>query len=155
MVQRFEDFVNLVNLAYKGLQKVKSYEVKSLGLKASHVMCVFYLGRSEEGLTAGELCDKCREDKAAISRNLKYLQQKKYVVLRENENQKYNLRYTLTDSGKDAYYMIEARVISCVDKLGKGLTKAERNTFYKAFDVIIGNFDKFCSNLNDCNDFFD
>ena len=147
MVQRFEEFVSLVNLAYKGLQKVKSYEVKSLELKGSHVMCMFYLGKSEAGLTAGELCDKCREDKAAISRNLKYLQQKKYVVLEENDTQKYNLKYRLTDSGMEAYHMIEARIISCVDKLGQGLTKSERAIFYKSFDVIVANFDKFCCDL--------
>ena len=76
MVRRFEDFVNLINTAYKDIQKIKSYEVKELGLKSSHVMCMFYLGQSEYGLTSNELCDKCKEDKAAVSRNLKFLAEK-------------------------------------------------------------------------------
>ena len=53
MIQRFEDFVSLINTAYKGLQKIKSYEVEELGLKGNHVMCLFYLGQNEGGLTSG------------------------------------------------------------------------------------------------------
>lgn len=151
LIQRFEDFVSLVNTAYKGLQKVKSLEVEELGLKGSHVMCMFYLGQTENGLTAGELCEKCKEDKAAISRNLKYLKEKGYVVLEKSDVQKYNLRYVLTPEGSKIHCAIEARIISAVEKFGAGLTKAERNAFYKAFSVIVGNFDKFCGTLNPFN----
>ena len=148
MIKRFEEFVSLINTAYKGLQKIKSYEVEGLGLKGSHVMCLFYLGQYDEGLTSGELCDKCREDKAAVSRNLKFLQEKGYVTVSDDENKKYKLKNILTDKGRNAYETLVALIVSCVDKFGTGLTEKERTTFYKALGVIVGNFDEFCSKLD-------
>lgn len=147
MVRRFEDFVSLINTAYKGLQKIKSHEMGSLGLKGSHVMCMFYLGRSEGGLTSGELCEKCREDKAAISRNLKFLTEKGYVKLEDDEEKKYKLKNVLTPEGEEAYKKLESLIIGCVNQFGVGLTEKERNTFYKALGVIVKNFDEFCENL--------
>ena len=149
MIHRFEDFVSLTNTAYKDLQKVKSHEVESIGLKGSHVMCMFYLGQHEEGLTSGELCEKCREDKAAISRNLKYLQEKGYVTVAEDEDKRYKLKNVLTPKGREAYYQLEMLIREMVNKFGKGLTEKERNIFYKALGVIVGNFDAFCNNLED------
>lgn len=149
MVHRFEDFVSMINTAYKGLQKIKSYEVESLELKGSHVMCLFYLGRSDDGLTSGELCEKCREDKAAISRNLKYLQEKGYVKVAEDDTKKYRLKNVLTESGREAYEKLEALIVESVCKFGHGLTERERATFYKALGVIVGNFDEFCQKLDD------
>jgi len=149
MIQRFEDFVSMTNTAYKGLQKIKSYKVESLGLKGSHVMCMFYLGQNEEGLTSVELCEKCREDKAAVSRNLKYLYEKGYVKLAQDDEKKYRLKNVLTDSGREAYNKLEIMISDAVNSFGKGLTVKERTAFYKAFGVIVSNFDAFCSTLEE------
>lgn len=143
MVHRFEDFVNLINTAYKDIQKIKSYEVKDMGLKSSHVMCMFYLGESEEGLTCTELGDKCKEDKAAVSRNLKYLSEKGYVTVVGDENQKYRLRNVLTEEGKEAYEKLNVTISSAVERFSAGLTQKEREAFYKYLGKIIDNFEKF------------
>ncbi|MBO4949933.1 MAG: winged helix-turn-helix transcriptional regulator [Clostridia bacterium] len=148
MIQRFDDFVSLINTAYKGLQKIKSYEVEELGLKGNHVMCLFYLGQNEGGLTSGELCEKCREDKAAISRNLKFLQEKGYVTVAGDKDKKYKLKNVLTDKGQEVYSRLEIIIGDAVNKFGKGLTAAERKAFYKALGVIVGNFDAFCDKLD-------
>ncbi len=145
MINRFDDFVSMINTAYKCLQKVKSYEVKSLGIKGSQVMCLFYLGQKEDGLTSGELCEMCREDKAAVSRNLKCLYEKGYVTVFEDETKKYKLKNVLTDEGKEAYNILEKHIVDCVTKFGTGLTDRERTTFYKALSIIVGNFDEFCN----------
>lgn len=149
MIQRFEDFVSLINTAYKGLQKIKSYEVESLGLRGNHVMCLFYLGQNAGGLTSGELCEKCKEDKAAVSRNLKFLQEKGYVTVAEDEVKKYKLKNILTAEGWEAYSQLEVLISDAVKKFGKGLSVSERKTFYKALGVIVGNFDAFCNTLDD------
>lgn len=149
MVNRFSDFVGMINTAYKCLQKIKSYEVKSLRIKGSQVMCLFYLGQNEEGLTSGELCELCREDKAAVSRNLKCLYDKGYVRISEDETKKYKLKNVLTDEGVRAYGILENHIIDSVAKFGTGLTEKERKTFYKALGIIVGKFDDFCSKLDD------
>ncbi len=143
-MHRFEDFVSLINGAYKGLQKIKSYEVESLGLKGGHVMCVFYLGQNEAGLTSGELCEKCREDKAAISRTLKYLYEKNLVVVAGDENKKYRLKNVLTDEGKKVYNGIEELIIKAEQRFSKGVSNRDRQTFYKVLGNLVKNFDNFC-----------
>ena len=143
MIQRFDDFVNLINTAYKDIQKIKSYEVKDLGLKSSHVMCMFYLGQSEYGLTMSELCEKCKEDKSAISRNMSLLDEKGYVTVVGDESQKYKLRNVLTDDGREAYVKLELIISAAVERFSKGLSQKERKAFYKYLGKIIENFEEF------------
>lgn len=147
-MNRFEEFVTLTNMVYKGLQKVKSYEVKGLGLKGSHVMCMFYLGQHEEGLTSGELCEKCREDKAAVSRNLKYLVEKGFVKLAEEDDKKYKLKNVLTEEGKEAYAQILQLVYKAEERFGTGMNAKERAAFYKGLRNVAGKFDEFCREID-------
>ena len=143
MLDRFETFVSVMNALYKDYQKVKSFKMKDFGLKSCHVMCMFYLGQNVEGLTANELCEKCREDKAAISRNLKYLTERGYIETRGEENQKYRLRNILTKEGREVYEKIEVLISSIVERLGKGLSKKERDAVYSGLAKILNNFEIF------------
>ena len=70
VAEQFESFTAAVTRAYKCLQKIKNRETERMGLKGSHVMCLYYIGKTPGGLTAAELCRLCHEDKAAISRTL-------------------------------------------------------------------------------------
>lgn len=76
MIQRFEKFTNGITRIYKSIQKIKKHKMNALGLKGTHVMCLHYLSRHSEGLTAARLCRLCNEDKAGISRILADLEQK-------------------------------------------------------------------------------
>lgn len=151
-IQRFEDFISLVNTAHKSLQKIKTYEVKEFGLRGSHVMCVFYLGQNAGGLTAGEICEKCKEDKAAVSRTLACLIEKEYVVLMNDANRKYKLKYVLTPKGKKAYEEICNHITNRVNEFGEDLTDEERAVFYRAFGKIVDNFENFCGEFTAVNE---
>ena len=143
-MQRFEDFVTLVNGAYKGLQKIKNYEMESIGLRGNHVMCMFYLGQNEEGLSSGELSRKCKEDKAAISRTLKYLYEKGFVEIASDENKKYRLKNVLTKEGKEIYSRIEDIVVEAENNFSRGVSSKDRQVFYKVMKIIVNNFENFC-----------
>lgn len=148
MEQRFEEFVSMINIAYKCVQKVKSYEMKSLGLKGSHVMVMYFLGTNEKGLTSGELCTKCREDKAAVSRNLQYLVKAGYIkVSEESAGKKYKVKNVLTEKGRDVYNRLSEIIAKDVEKFGEGLSSEERYAFYKTLGVIVANFDKYGADL--------
>ena len=69
-MKRFENFTFLINKIYRDIQKIKLFELKKYGLKGSHMMCLYHLGREKEGLDFKTLCDLCDEDKGLISRNL-------------------------------------------------------------------------------------
>lgn len=63
MFDRFETFATTIATINRYVQKIKSMEMKTLGLKGTHVMCLYSLGKHPEGLTATQLCRLCGEDK--------------------------------------------------------------------------------------------
>ena len=143
MKKQYDDFVHYINTIFKDIQKLKTFDEKNLGLKSSQVMCMFYLGQSEGGLTSSELCEKCKEDKAAVSRNLAYLTERGYVTVQGDDSQKYKLRNVLTDDGKEAYVKLEIIISAAVERFSKGLSQKERKAFYKYLGKIIDNFEEF------------
>lgn len=139
MLDRFEAFVTDITTCYKSIQRIKSSEMTEFGLKGTHVMCVFYLSRNEEGLTAARLCQLCGEDKAAVSRTLTELESKGYVESRQPQGKKYRALLFLTESGKDLAQQVNALIGEWVTAIGEGLTLRDRMEFYRILGVIAGN----------------
>ena len=101
LIERFESFTSSVTKAYKSIQKIKIAEAEQIGLKPTHVMYMYYLGKNPEGLTHAELCKLCIEDKAAVSRAIVELTKKGFIKnSEENSNRKYRTKIVLTDEGK-------------------------------------------------------
>ena len=138
MNQRFQSFVTGITICYKYIQRIKSMEMTELGLKGTHVMCLFYLGRSPEGLTSTQLCTLCGEDKAAVSRTLAELEQLGHCH-RLNNGKKYRAPLVLTDSGREAAARINGLVAQWVQAGGDGLTEEERTAFYTPLGKIAAN----------------
>ncbi|MBQ9743745.1 MAG: winged helix-turn-helix transcriptional regulator [Clostridia bacterium] len=141
MLRRFKEFTKNISLAYKYLIKIKSFGIKEFGLKGSHVMCLFYIGESENGLTATELCKLCCEDKAAISKSLSALSENGYVSLENSENKKYRSTYFLTESGMQVVDRVKDKIFSAVVEGGHGLTEEEREVFYSVLQRIVDNLE--------------
>ena len=141
MIRRFKDFTKYISLAYKYLLKIKSDGIKEFGLKGSHVMCLFYIGESENGLTATNLCQLCCEDKAAISKALSALYEKGYIVLENDENKKYRSSYFLTDAGREIIERLNDKIRAAVSGGGAGLTDEERDIFYRCLSKIVTNLE--------------
>ena len=79
MEQRFETFTVLIGKISRNIKRMKALQMAQLDLKGPHVSCLYYLYRSGP-LTAAELCDRCEEDKGAVSRSLDFLERNGYVV---------------------------------------------------------------------------
>ena len=141
MIRRFKEFTKYISLAYKYLIKIKSDGIKEFGLKGSHVMCLFYIGESENGLTATNLCQLCCEDKAAVSKTLSALCEKGYVVLENGENKKYRSSYFLTDAGKEIMNQLNEKIKAAVIGGGTGLSDEEREVFYRCLFKIVDNLE--------------
>ena len=136
MNQRFQSFVTGITVCYKYIQRIKSMEMTELGLKGTHVMCLFFLYQNPEGLTAAKLCQLCAEDKAAISRTLAFLQQEGYLL---STGHRYRAVLTLTEKGTQTAQQLEKLIGQWVGFGGDGLTEAERAAFYKALSHISDN----------------
>ena len=86
MKERFETFTILINRISRNIRKIKNQEMAEYNLRSPHVSCLYYLYLSD-GLTATELCERCEEDKATISRSLDYLETNGYLTC-DSKNQK-------------------------------------------------------------------
>ncbi len=140
MIDRFEDFTSYINQAYKYIIKIKAHEMKPFGLKAAHVMCLFHIGKHEEGLTAGELATLAMEDKAAISKTLAELKQRELILADDGGGTRiYRAKYLLTEEGHKVYSVISRIIVRTVEECGHGLTSEERRIFYRALRIIVSN----------------
>ena len=134
MLHRFSEFVSGITECYRHIQRIKAMEMTELGLKGTHVMCLFYLHQSD-GLTAAQLCALCAEDKAAISRTVAELEAGGYLEGRG----KYRAPLLLTEKGRQTARQIEGLVQQWVLLGGDGLTEEERRAFYGALGKIADN----------------
>ena len=140
MIDRFESFVSNITVCYKSIQRIKSYEMSDLGLRGAHVMCLFFLNRHPEGLTASKLSVLCEEDKAAISRTLTDLSEKGYITADSSMGKShYRAAVTLTDTGRAIAAQIDLKAEKWVSAIGEGLTDGERQAFYSSLIKISAN----------------
>lgn len=137
MIQRFQDFLTGITVCYKYIQRIKSVEMTELGLRGTHVACMFYLAQNPEGLTAAQLCGLCAEDKASISRTVAELRSRGYLEQSAAKNYRAPLR--LTGSGLAIAHQMEPLIESWVSVGGEGLTEEERETFYQSLSHIAAN----------------
>ena len=143
MIERFIEFTSNIAQAYKQINRIKSEKMADFGLKASHVMCLFYIGKHASGLTAGELVELCREDKAGISKCLGELKKQQLIEMDDdNGMRKYRTRYRITSKGAAIYESISGIIVEVVEKCGADLSEEERSVFYRSLGVIVGNLEK-------------
>jgi DNA-binding MarR family transcriptional regulator len=146
LIERFESFTSSVTKAYKSIQKIKIAEAEQIGLKPTHVMYMYYLGKNPEGLTHAELCKLCIEDKAAVSRGIVELTKKGFIKnSEENSNRKYRTKIVLTDEGKQINNNLNEAIAIAVNKASKNLDEVDRENFYRVFFYITDNLDEICS----------
>lgn len=137
MIDRFETFAMTISVMNRCIQKIKAREMEAVGLKSTHVMCLYSLGKTEEGLTAAQLCDICREDKAAISRSVNELVKKGYASLDMGEEKRaYRTKILLTPKGLETVEYINRRIEQALDAVGEGLEESQRELFYKSLSMI-------------------
>ena len=120
-------------------------EMTELGLKGTHMMCLFFLYQNPEGLTAVQLCQLCAEDKAAISRTITTLKNKGFI---ESGEKRYRATLTLTQSGINIAQKLDNIINQWVGFGGDGLSDDERDTFYRVLGQISNNLRENMENKN-------
>ena len=142
---RFESFVSAVMRAYRCVQKLKSAQSKAMGLRSNHIMCLYFLGKHTEGVTAAELCKLCHEDKAAISRTIFDMTQKGLVLpAEEPSKKKYRTTIKLTESGEAQSERLQRIIEHVVRTVSDDFSPKERDTFYRVFFSIVDHLDEIC-----------
>lgn len=148
MKGRFEHFTVLIANLNRCIKKIKTAEMEEYNLKSPHVSCLYYLHK-EEGLTAAELCAICKEDKAAMSRALDYLEKSGYIFPNKDSKKKYRCPLVLTETGKKIAVGIAEKIDRILDEASVGLSEEHRIIMYQSLALISENLDKICGNYEE------
>lgn len=135
MQERFETFTVLINRISRNIRKIKNYEMAEYDLRSAHVSCLYYI-YSLKGATATDLCERCEEDKATISRALDYLETNGFIARKPESAKRYKSPLLLTDKGIEAGKKIADKIGGVLDSIGGGLTEAERAEFYRCLSIV-------------------
>ena len=145
MQQRYELFCALTNKISRSIKKIKNMETEEFGLRSPHVSCVYYLYIAD-GLTATELCDRCEEDKASISRALDYLETNGFLVCESKSQKRYKSPLHLTALGRSVGEKIHQRISRVLDEVSGELSEEERIAFYRSLTVISNSLEQYVKN---------
>lgn len=135
MQERFETFTVLINRISRNIRKIKNQEMAEYNLRSAHVSCLYYI-YTLNGATATDLCERCEEDKATISRALDYLDTNGYITREIESTKRYKSPLLLTDKGKDVGKKIADKISGVLDTISVGLTEEDRIAFYRSLTII-------------------
>lgn len=140
MEQRFETFTVLINRISRNIRKIKNQEMSAYQLRSAHVSCLYYL-YSSAPLTATDLCERCEEDKATISRSLEYLESNGYLTCAAKSTKRYKSPLVLTEKGMAVGKKIADKVNFVLDEISTALSEDERIALYRSLSIISDRLD--------------
>ena len=135
MQKRFETFTVLINRISRNIRKIKNREMAEYNLRSAHISCLYYL-YCANGLTATDLCERCEEDKATISRALDYLEDNGYLSCTSKNAKRYKASLILTEKGAEVSKKIADKIDAVLEEIKDGLTEDERLAFYRSLSII-------------------
>ncbi|MBR7142189.1 MAG: winged helix-turn-helix transcriptional regulator [Clostridia bacterium] len=143
MEARFETFTVLINRINRNIRKIKNLEMAEYQLRSPHISCLYYLYTSP-GLTSTELCEKCEEDKATVSRSLEYLEANGYLTCQSSRAKRYKSPLALTQKGLDAGGRIAHKIQRVLEEVSAALSEEERLSFYRNLSLVSQSLETVC-----------
>lgn len=143
MQERFNEFTVLIARLNRLIYQLKTDEMSDFNLKSSHLSCIYYIYK-EYSLTAKTLCDLCGEDKANISRAIKYLENNGYLIYGSKTQKRYQAPLVLTEKGKIVGKHISEKIYAILNVASTGLSNEDRMAMYRCLNIICENLKKIC-----------
>lgn len=136
---RFEDFVGLITLISKEISRIKTVEAAKLGLRGSDIMCLYYLGQNEEGLTGADLARESDVTRAAVSRTLAHLEEDGFVEVcgEQATGSRYRAPVRLTEKGRQVNAEANEIIRRVVTEVGEELGDIQRVQMYRSLNLIL------------------
>lgn len=140
MKDRYEIFTMLINRISRNIRKIRNCGMSEYNFRNIHVSCIYQLYNSQ-GITATELCERCEEDKATISRALDYLEKNGYIICQSMTTKRYKSPIVLTDRGLEVGEKTAQKIDRVLDEVSVGLSDEEREEFYRCLAIISKNLE--------------
>ena len=143
MLNRFAKFSFSIAEIDRCWHKLAAEEMAKYDLNSPHAVYLTSLfDAGEDGITAAQLGVRCGKNKADVSRMVSILEKKGLVKKVATGSNMYRAKLMLTDEGRLAAQHVRQRAAVAVELAGSGLTEEERETFYRALELITENLQK-------------
>ena len=144
MKERFKTFTVLIMEINRYIHKIKTEEMSEFDLKSPHVSCLYYLYKAGE-LTAKELCDISKEDKASVSRSIEYLETNGFIFCNSTMKKRYKAILTLTEKGREIGAALAKKIDAILEQASVGLSEENRAVMYETLSLIHDNLEHICN----------
>ena len=144
MKERFKTFTVLIMEINRYIHKIKTEEMSEFDLKSPHVSCLYYLYKAGE-LTAKELCDISKEDKASVSRSIEYLETNGFISCNSTTKKRYKAILTLTEKGREIAAALAKKIDAILEQASVGLSEENRAVMYETLSLIHDNLEHICN----------
>ena len=141
MEERFQTFTLLVSSIARNIRKIKTAAMAEFDLKSQHVSCLYYMYKVGS-ITSKELCEICDEDKANVSRSVKFLEERGLVKCDSKLTKRYLAPLELTENGKEIAEIISRRIVAVLSESSKSISRDELEIFYRCFAAINDNLQR-------------
>lgn len=135
MQERFETFTVLINRISRNIRRIKNREMAEYNLRSAQVSCLYYIYSLKQA-TATDLCERCEEDKATVSRALDYLEANGYITREATGAKRYKSLLQLTDKGYHVGKQIADKINGVLEAVSDSITEEERVKFYRCLSAI-------------------
>lgn len=144
MLNRFARFSLAIAEIDRCWHKLAAEVMAKYDLNSPHAVYLNTLYEYGEGITAARLGELCCKNKADVSRMVNILEQKGLVCKKSVGGSLYRAKLLLTETGKQAAEHVRERAAVAVELAGAGLSDAERDSFYRALELITRNLKALC-----------
>jgi DNA-binding MarR family transcriptional regulator len=144
---RFKKFSLLIDGIHKSVHNLKVTIAPHLGVKGVHVLWIYELAQTPEGLTAAELAARNNINRSLISREIEALMKDGYVSTSHGEGARYNDKLILTGRGVELANRIRDEVVALQAAVDEGISEEELLSLYATLEKINNNFKKIGKNI--------
>jgi DNA-binding MarR family transcriptional regulator len=149
IASRFSRFSMYIERISKNIKRIKDSVMEEFGLRSAHVMCLFYLRASENGLTVTELAKACGVNKAFVSRVTSELLEKNYISREKKSEHAYNVKYILAEKGQKITDRINEKLNDVFKNIDKDITPEKLAVFNEVLAILDRNIEEFSMEEND------
>ena len=137
MQEPFKTFTGLISSINRNIRRIKTEIMANHNLKCPHVSTLYYL-YVDGALTLKQLCEMCNEDKGAISRSVKSLEEEG-LVESGSKLKKYKNKLRLTEKGKIVGKDVAVKIDGVIEAAVQGVSQEQRDAVYGGLSLISKN----------------
>ena len=140
--ERVMRFTHLIDGIHKRIQKIRTDNAATFGVKGVHVFWVYELLSHPEGLSATELAASSHIDRSLISREISALEARGFVRAEKQSGKRtYNSKLVLTETGVEAAKKIKEIAMDFQSEASKDVPVEELEIFYSVLEKLYNNLE--------------